>query len=162
MVARAHDLIDQIEEGLVQIRTDLTAQEETLARTPEGPERLKAQARRADLEAQLKVAEDERRSYALAVTGFTVLSPDDRAIAILRQSALDEIRTLIEVEDLYRARATIRGALRNYEDGNLFELSPADHDLLLTQLAETERKIEDAERPPQPSAPGPAPADEGR
>lgn len=161
MVARAHDLIDEIEEGLAQIRTDLTAQEETLARTPEGPERLKAEARRADLEAQLEVAEDERRSYALAVTGFTILSPDDRAIAILRQSALDEVRTLIEVEDLYRARATIQGALRNYEDGNLLELSPADHDLLLTQLAETERKIEDAERPPPP-APGPAPADEGR
>ncbi len=155
MVARAHDVIDAIEESLGQIQTDLEAQEEILRRMPEGPERREAEARRADLEAQLEVVEDERRSYALAVTGFTILSPDDRAITILRQSILDEIRTFIEVEDLFRARATIRRALRNYEDGNLVEFSAAEHELLLKDLEETEWKINNA-----PAGPDPGPAEE--
>jgi serine/threonine protein kinase len=160
MVARAHDVIDEIEESLGQIQTDLEAQEEILRRMPEGPERREAEARRADLEAQLEVVEDERRSYALAVTGFTILSPDDRAITILRQSILDEIRTFIEVEDLFRARATIRRALRNYEDGNLLELSSTDHDLLLSELENTERKIKNAKLARESIEPKPGPSEE--
>ena len=146
MVARAHDLIDGIDESLVQIQTDISTQKETLQGMQEGPERLETEARLADLEAQLEVAEDERRSYALAVTGFTILSPDDRAITILRQSLLDEIHTLIENEDFLRARARIHGALRNYEKGNLVEFSATDYELLRTELEDTERKIENAAR----------------
>ncbi len=160
MVARAHDLIDEIEGNLARIQTDLRAQEEILRRTPEGPELLQAQARRADLEAQLEAAEDERRSYALAVTGRTILSPDDRAITILRQSLLDEIHSLIESGDLFRARARIRGALRNYENGNLVELSTAEYQLLSSELDDTERKIESAVRGSGFTDPEPGPAEE--
>lgn len=161
MVARAHDLIDEIEDSLVQIQTDIATQEEKLRRMPEGPERFETEARLADLEAQLEVAEDERRSYALAVTGFTILSPDDRAITILRQSTLDEIRSLIENEDYFRARATIQGTLRNFEAGNLVELSATDHEMLLSELEDVEHKIERARRTRGASDPESEPGHEG-
>ena len=160
MVARAHDLIDEIEESLAQIQTDLKAQEEILRRMPEGPERLEAESQRADLEAQLEAAEDDRRSYSLAVTGFTILSPDERAITILRQSLLDEIHTLIESEDLFRARARIQSALRNYENGNLVELSAADYELLTSELEITEQRIENAVPTSGSADPEPGPAEE--
>jgi serine/threonine protein kinase len=152
MVARAHGLIDETEERISHLRAALESQEETLARTAAGPERLQAEARRADLEAQLEEAVDERRTYALAVTGFTILSPDHRAITILRQSILEKIRTRIETGDIYRARATIRRALRDYEEGNLVEFSPAEYELLLKELDETERKIGNVPADPDPAS----------
>jgi hypothetical protein len=152
MVARAHGLIDEIEENINRIQVELATQEEILARAAAGPERLEAEARRDDLEAQLGEAVDERRTYALAVTGFTILSPDDRAITILRQSILDKVRTHIENRDFVRARATIRRALRDYEDGNLVEFSAAEHELLLEKLDEAERKIKNPPADPDPGS----------
>jgi serine/threonine protein kinase len=152
MVARAHGLIDEIEENINRIQVELATQEEILARTAAGPERLEIETRRDDLEAQLGEAVDERRTYALAVTGFTILSPDDRAITILRQSILDKVRTQIEKRDFVRARATIRRALRDYEDGNLVEFSAAEHELLLKKLEEAERKIKNPPADPDPGS----------
>ncbi len=98
----------------------------------------------ADLVAQFEVSEDERRSVALATTGFTILSPDQRAIAILHQSTLDEIQNSIELGDFFRARARIRGAMRMYEAGNLFEFDEADYMLLRIELEKIEATIEAA------------------
>ncbi len=141
MVAKAHDFIDEIEERLNVLHTELSTREQELKRASEGPEREKVQRELANLEAELDVAEDERRSYALAITGFTVLSPDERAIAILRQSFFDEIQTSIEMGDLFRARARLRSTRRMYEEGNLFEFDEADYGLMRAELEKVEKRI---------------------
>jgi len=138
MVARAHNSIDAIDNRLSRLKGEITIGERALERAPEGREQSDLKRRLAALEAEVEVAEDERRSYALAITGFTVLSPDERSIAILRQSTLDEIRTAIDLGDFFRARARIRSAMRMYEEGNLFDFDAADYELLRTELAEVE------------------------
>jgi serine/threonine protein kinase len=138
MVAKAHGSIDEIEDRLTSIQQEVVLAEQVLDGSPEGPERQAAETRLAELEAEFEVAEDERRSYALAITGFTVLSPDERSIAILRQSTLDEIRAAIDTGDLFRARARIRSAMRMYETGNLFEFDEEDYELLQNELTEVD------------------------
>ena len=144
MVARAYNFIDEIEERLTAIENEIAAREDALKHTPEGPQRMEVERGLADLVAQFEVSEDERRSYALAITGFTVLSPDERAVAILRQSTLDEIQSSVELGDFFRARAKIRGVIRMYEAGNLFEFDEADYLLLRTELEKIEATIEAA------------------
>lgn len=153
MVAQAHGYIDEIEVRLTHIESEISAREGNLARTTEGPEREHAERELANLAAELDVAEDERRSYALAITGFTVLSPDERAITILRQSTLDEIRTSIDVGNLFRARARILSAMKMYEEGNLFEFDDADYMLLQNELEKVQTKIEASGLESLPTAP---------
>jgi len=138
MVARAHGSIDEIDDRLSRLDGEIEIAENALEGAPGGREQLKAQRKLAALKAEVEVALDERRSYALAITGFTVLSPDERSIAILRQSTLDEIRTAIDRGDIFRARARIRSAMRMYEEGNLFDFDEADYELLRAELAEVE------------------------
>jgi hypothetical protein len=141
MIAKAHGYIDAIDDRLSSLEGFVAAAEQAVAAAPEGPERLRARRTLAELTAELEVARDERRSYALAITGFTVLSPDERSIAILRQSTLDEIRSAIDLGDVFLARARIRSAMRMYEEGNLFDFDEGDYELLRTELAEVEDLI---------------------
>jgi serine/threonine protein kinase len=142
MVAQAHGYIDDTEARITVLREEISKQEDTLAHTPEGPDRRRAEHMLADLEAKLEVAKDERRSYALAITGFTVLSPDRRATTILRQSILDGVQNLIADGEVFRARARIRSAMDMYETGNLFEFDEADYESLRIELAKVEHLIE--------------------
>jgi len=141
MVAKAHGSIDAIDDRLSHLNGAVAMAEQAVAGASEGAERLRARRTLAELTAELEVARDERRSYALAITGFTVLSPDERSIAILRQSTLDEIRSAIDLGDVFLARARIRSAMRMYEEGNLFDFDEGDYELLRTELAEVEDLI---------------------
>jgi len=141
MVAKAHGYIDEIDDRLTHLDAEISAAETARDRATDPTERLQAQRTLAVLEAEFEVAEDERRSYALAITGFTVLSPDQRSIAILRQSTLDEIRTAIDLGNLFEARARIQSAMKMYEEGNLFDFDEADYELLRTDLTQVEKLI---------------------
>jgi len=154
-VAQAYGLIDEIEAGLEQIRADIAVTRDRLGKTPAGPQREELEAQLAALEARFEVADDERRSIALAITGFTILSPDHRAAAIVRESILEGIRTSIEAGDYHRARAEINVALRNVEKRNIFGFSDAEHELLRQGLENAEGKIEEAEQARRPAATAP-------
>jgi tRNA A-37 threonylcarbamoyl transferase component Bud32 len=158
LMARAHDFIDATEERLSTLEAEIAMLEDVLGETPEGPERVRREHELADLVAQFEVREAERRSYALAVTGFTILSPDERAIAILRHSTLEEIRTAVEAGDLFGARARIQSAMRMYDAGNLFDFEEADYALLQNELEKVEDSIAAAsvEAQPEAAANGPA------
>jgi hypothetical protein len=91
-------------------------------------------------------------AISLAITGFTILSPEQRAREIVRQSIFDDIEEHLAVGDSYRARAGIRFALRYFEGGNIFGFSEEDHDLLQAKLASVEREIENSERAAQEAA----------
>ncbi len=81
-------------------------------------------------------------ALALAITGFTILAPEDRAREIVRESIFEDIDEHLAVNDFYRARAEIRFALRYLEGGNIFSFSEEDHTYLEEQLAAVERQIE--------------------
>jgi hypothetical protein len=102
--------------------------------------------RLASLQAEFEMAEKDRMALSLAITGFTILSPEQRAREIVRQSIFDDIEEHLAVGDSYRARAGIRFALRYFEGGNIFGFSEEDHVLLQDKLTAVEREIEISER----------------
>jgi hypothetical protein len=92
------------------------------------------------------MAEKDRMAISLAITGFTILSPEQRAREIVRQSIFDNIEEHIATGDFYRARAGVQFALRYFGGGNIFSFSEEDHDFLQEKLATVEREIEIGER----------------
>ena len=151
-VATGYGFIDEIEDRLAAIKAEmpgLSAQRESLE---PGPERRLIENRLADLQAQFEMAEKDRMSISLAITGFTILSPEQRARKIVRQSIFDDIEEHIAIGDFYRARAGINFALRYSEDRNIFTFSEEDHELLQEKLTAVEREIEIGERAAQKAA----------
>jgi serine/threonine-protein kinase len=144
-VANGYGFIDEVEERLTAIEAEIEGLTEQHAGLELGPERRVIENRLADLEAEFEMAEKDRMSLALAITGFTILSPEQRAREIVRQSIFDDIDEHMAVGDFYRARAGIRFALRYYQGGNVFSFSDEEHAHLQEQLAAVEREIEVAE-----------------
>ena len=145
-VAAGYSFIDEVEDQLAGLETkieDLKAQRQDLA---PGPARREINNQVADLEAEFEMAEKDRMALALAITGFTILSPERRARQIVRRSIFDDIEEHTSNADFYRARAEIRFALRYFEGGNLFGFSEEDHALLQEKLAAVEHEIEIGER----------------
>jgi len=145
-VATGYGFIDEIEADLAKIEAetgDLLEQHKNLK---PGPERQVIENQLADLQARFEMAEKDRMATSLAITGFTILSPEQRAREIVRQSIFDDIEEHIATGDFYRARAGVQFALRYYQGSNIFSFSEEDHDLLQQQLSMIEREIEINER----------------
>jgi serine/threonine protein kinase len=141
-VANGYGFIDDVEERLAEIEAEILELMEQRSKLDTGPELLVIENRLADLQARFEMAEKDRMSIALAITGFTILSPEQRAREIVRQSIFDNIEEHIATGDFYRARAGIQFALRYFEGGNIFNFSEEDRDFLQQQLPMIEREIE--------------------
>jgi serine/threonine protein kinase len=145
-VANGYSFIDEVEEQLSGIGVEMADLSEQRGNLEPGPERQVIENRLADLQAQFEMAEKDRMALSLAITGFTILSPEQRAREIVRQSIFEDIEEHIAIGDFYRARAGVRFALRYSESGNIFSFSEEDHDFLQQQLSMIEREIEIDER----------------
>jgi len=145
-VATGYGFVDEIEENLTTIETEMASLLEQREHVEPGPERQVLENRLANLQAEFEMAEKDRMAIALAITGFTILSPEQRAREIVRGSIFDDIEEHIATGDFYRARAGIRFALRYSEGGNIFNFSDEDLDFLRQQLSMVEREIELNER----------------
>jgi serine/threonine protein kinase len=141
-VATGYGYVDEIEENLTRIEAEMDSLVEQRELVDPGPRRQVIENRLADLQAEFEMAEKDRMALALAITGFTILSPEERARKIVRQSIFEDIEEHISQGDLYRARAGIRFALRYFGGGNIFSFSTEDHELLQEQLTAIEREIE--------------------
>ena len=146
-IHRGHDFIDEVESRLAAIQTEMDTLEVERAGANDNTDLRAINRRLEELQAEFEAGKGDRRNLALAVTGFTILSPDERATKIVRDSMLDKIREHLETGDSFRARAEIQTALRYSEVGNTFGFSQEDHDLLLEKLAEVEHQIENEQRP---------------
>jgi serine/threonine protein kinase len=151
-VATGYGFIDEIEGSLTEIETEMAGLLQQRENLEPGPERQVIENRLADLQAEFEMAEKDRMAISLAITGFTILSPEQRAREIVRQSIFDDIEEHIAIGDFYRARAGIKFALRYYEGRNIFTFSEEDHELLEERLAAVEREIEIGERAAQKAA----------
>ncbi len=145
-VATGYGFIDEIEESLTMIKTEMAGLLERRENLEPGPERRVIENRQAALQAEFEMAEKDRMAISLAITGFTILSPEQRAREVVRESIFEDIEEHIAAGDSYRARAGIRFALRYFEGGNLFGFSAEDNALLQEKLADVEREIENSER----------------
>jgi serine/threonine protein kinase len=148
-VANGYGFIDEVEEQLTAIEAEIVDLSEQRVRFESGPERVVIENRLADLQAEFEMAEKDRMALALAITGFTILSPEQRAREIVRQSIFDDVEEHIAIGDYYRARAGIRFALRYSEGGNIFSFSEEDLALLQEKLTAVDREIEKSEHAAQ-------------
>jgi len=151
-VATGYGFIDEIEDRLTAIEAEMPGLSSQRDSLEPGPERRLIENRLADLQAEFEMAEKDRMSISLAITGFTILSPEQRAREIVRQSIFDDIEEHIAIGDFYRARAGVQFALRYYEGRNIFTFSEEDYELLQEKLAAVEREIENSERAAQEAA----------
>jgi serine/threonine protein kinase len=145
-VATGYGFIDEIEADLAKIEAETGGLLELRKNLEPGPERQVIENQLADLQARFEMAEKDRMATSLAITGFTILSPEQRAREIVRQSIFDDIEEHIATGDFYRARAGVQFALRYYQGNNIFSFSEEDHDLLQQQLSMIEREVEINER----------------
>lgn len=145
-VANGYSFIDEVEEQLSAFEAEMAILVEQRENLEPGPETQMIENRLADLQAQFEMAEKDRMAISLAITGFTILSPEQRAREIVRQSIFDNIEEQIATGDFYRARAGVQFALRYFGGGNIFSFSEEDHDFLQEKLATVEREIEIGER----------------
>jgi hypothetical protein len=95
----------------------------------------------AELQAEHERGQENRLAVGLAITGFTILSPEKRARKIVRDSMFDDIEELMLAGDLYRARAGIQSALLYTREENIFNFSSKEVGELERMLAEVEREI---------------------
>jgi serine/threonine-protein kinase len=156
-VANGYEFVDEVEERLTAIEAEIEGLTKQRMSLEPGPERRVIENRLADLQAEFEMAEKDRMALALAITGFTILSPEQRAREIVRQSIFDDIEEHSAVGDYYRARAEIRFALRYLEGGNIFSFSEGDLALLQEKLTTVDREIENGERAAQAAVEAAAP-----
>ena len=104
----------------------------------------------------MEMTEKDRMAIALAITGFTILSPERRAREIIRRSIWEDIEEHISSGDLYRARAGINFAIRYSDEANIFSFSDDDVDTLQSMAADVNREIEAGERAARESAEPPS------
>ena len=130
-VANAYGIVDEVEEQLAAIEAEMANLTERRENLEPGPERQVIENRLADLQAQFEMAEKDRMALVLAITGFTILSPEQRAREIVRQVDLQRHRGAHCGSATSTGPAQdIRFALRYYVGGNLFSFSEEDHDFL--------------------------------
>jgi serine/threonine protein kinase len=145
-VANAYGIVDEVEEQLAAIEAEMANLTERRENLEPGPERQVIENRLADLQAQFEMAEKDRMAISLAITGFTILSPEQRARQVVRESIFQDIEEHIAAGDFYRARAGINFALRYFSGGNLFEFSEEDSEFLREKLIAVEGEIKTSER----------------
>ncbi len=140
-VARGYQHIEVIEANLEKTGTEIATLVERRGRAQTPAEEKDIERRLAELEAEYEMEEKEKLTIALAITGFTIFSPEQRARRIVRESILNGIQEHVEVGDYFRARAGINFALRFSEEDNVFAFSEEEYEFLQAELAEIERKI---------------------
>ena len=156
--AQGGRVLDEIEQEMALIETQVAALTAEKERASDEAEIRRITHQLAVLDAQFDAAENERKMVAVAITGYTILAPDDRAISVIREETLEEISALIEQGELYRARAEILVALRGAEERNIFGFSEEELSLMRSSLATVEREL-DAMALPEASAAAPAKED---
>jgi serine/threonine-protein kinase len=108
-VANGYGIIDEIEDRIAAIETEIESLAEQLPGLESGPERRVIENRLAELQAEFEMAEQDRMAIALAITGFTILSPEQRVPRACRHSIRSPLSGRQEYFRLQRARPRVAG-----------------------------------------------------
>jgi serine/threonine protein kinase len=143
MVAAGYGKIDQIElrlKGLQSRAEDLMARKAAAA---PGEDLGEVSKELALVEARIEAAEEGKVAMAMAITGFTIFSPDQRALEIVREGLLDSVRDHVRAGNLEHAVAQIELALDFSRGENIFGFSETDVGTLRDELRKIKAEIED-------------------
>jgi serine/threonine protein kinase len=157
LVASGYQRIDAALDRAAELDARLMDLSSTLDATS-GPEaRRLLEHRSRALAAERDVERDLASSAAMAILGFTVFSPDERAQEIVRDQWLRDIDGLIADGHVYQAEAKVRAALRIHEQGGLLRFSETDVRQLEDRLRRIETDITSQTGEPAPVSGRPSP-----
>lgn len=143
MVSGGYQRIDGIDLRL----KDLQSQAEVLlARqaTAESGEEIETVSKELALvEARIEAAEEAKIAVAMAITGFTIFSPDQRALEIIRGGLLESVRDHVKAGNLEHAVAQIELALDFSGGQNLFGFSENEVGTLREELRKIKTEVEE-------------------
>ncbi len=142
MVAGGYERIEKIDLRLKDLQSQVEA---LLARqaVAESGEDLEAVSKDLALvNARIEAAEEAKIAVAMAITGFTIFSPDQQALEIIREGLLDTVRDHVKAGNLERAIAQIELALDFSKGQNLFGFSEHEVGSLRDELREIKAEIE--------------------
>jgi len=143
MVSNAFGRIENIDLRLARLRGESGEIKAELASGSLDKAEVEIKSRRLVLlRARREVAQEARMAVAMAITGFTIFSPDERALDIVRDSLLNGIRNRIEAGDLEEAAARIELALDFSEGRNLFGFSREEIGNLEEELKKLRAEID--------------------
>ena len=143
MVAGGYERIETIDRRLEDLQSQAEA---LLARkaTAESGENLEVISKELALvEARMEAAEKAEVAVAMAITGFTIFSPDQQALEIIRDGLLDGVRDHVKAGNLEHAIAQIELALDFSRGQNLFGFSENEVGTLREELRKIKAEIED-------------------
>lgn len=142
MVSSGYGQIEKIDHRL----GDLHAQAEgLLAQREGGLDEKESEAISKELalvEARMEAMEEAKIAVAMAIAGFTVFSPDHRALEIIRDGLLDSVRDHVKEGNLEQAVAQIELALDFSSGKNLFGFSEDEVGTLRDELRKIKAEIE--------------------
>ncbi len=142
MVSGGYERIDGIDLKLedLQFQADALLVRQTASKSGED---LKAISRELALvEARIEAAEEAKIAVAMAITGFTIFSPDQRALEIIRGGLLESVRDHVKAGNLEHAVAQIELALDFSKGQNLFGFSENEVGTLREELRKIKAEIE--------------------
>ncbi len=142
MVAGGYERIETIDRRLEDLQSQAEA---LLARkaTAESGENLEVISKELALvEARMEAAEKAKVAVAMAITGFTIFSPDQQALEIIREGLLDSVRDHVKAGNLEHVIAQIELALDFSRGQNLFGFSENEVGTLREELRKIKAEIE--------------------
>jgi len=144
MVSGGYGRIEKIDLRLEDLRSQAEAL--LVRRTAvESGEDLEAVSKElAMVEARIEAAEEAKVAVAMAITGFTIFSPEKRALDIIREGLLDTVRDHVRAGNLEHAVAQIELALDFSGGQNLFGFSENEVGTLREDLRKIRAEIEES------------------
>jgi hypothetical protein len=144
LLGEAYSGIDRLQAEIAGSQRQLDEIATELAITTD-PERIGSLQRAArQITARVDAQRDILQAMALAVMGFNILSPEQRAQAIVRERLLAEVDELVERGDLEGAREKIRVALQGYHHRNLLGLGRVEYQRLEATLERIQTDLDAA------------------
>jgi len=142
MVDRAYQTIDGGLAAIARLDEEIEATRGQLAAATSVRDRDLLQERLFDLSARREESHKLVHTFATAIIGFTLFSPEDRARQIVRDGVIADIEGYLATEEYVRADVMLRYAIMVYEGENILGLSEREHQDLRSRLVEVEAIIE--------------------
>jgi len=142
MVVRAYETIDGGIAEIARLDEEIEATRRQLAGATNGLDQELLQERLFDLSARREESHKLVHTFAMAIIGFTVFSPEERARQIVRDDVIADIEGYLATEEYARADVMLRYAIMVYEGENILGLSEQQFLDLRSRLAEVEAIIE--------------------
>ncbi|MEN8165612.1 MAG: hypothetical protein ABFS37_15905 [Acidobacteriota bacterium] len=142
MVSGGYGKIEEIDRRIedLQAQAEVMTARQRAAASGEDSEVISKEL--ALVEARMEAAEEAKTSLAMAITGFTIFSPDQRAQDIVRASLLDTVQDHVMAGHLEHAVAQIELALDFSKGKNLFGFSEDEIGTLREELRKIKVEIE--------------------